>query len=167
MQRVRACVRRHPWRLSPSGRGRTSPIRAISRVGRGICLSRGSCRPQIVCERVAWSGRCAEREFEGMMDAGTSHAEQLDVGGGTVTALRGSGRPRALPVALSSFVGRESELAELRAVLGQARLVTLTGPGGCGKTRLALELVAERLDRPSVGVEWVDLASLADERRVG
>ena len=101
------------------------------------------------------------------MDAGTSHAEQLDAGGGTVTPLRGSGRPRGLPVALTSFVGRESELAQLRAVLGQARLVTLTGPGGCGKTRLALELAAERLDRPSVVVGWVDLASLADERRVG
>ena len=101
------------------------------------------------------------------MDAGTSHAEQLDVGGGTVTPLRAPGRPRGLPVALTSFVGRESELAQLRAVLGQARLVTLTGPGGCGKTRLALELAAERLDRPSVVVGWVDLASLADERRVG
>ena len=65
------------------------------------------------------------------MDAGTSHAEQLDAEGGTVMPLRGSGRPRGLPVALTSFVGRERELAQLRAVLGPARLVTLTGPGGC------------------------------------
>jgi predicted ATPase/DNA-binding CsgD family transcriptional regulator len=100
------------------------------------------------------------------MDAGVSHVE-LDAGGGTVTPLPGARRPRGLPVALTSFVGRESELAELREVLGQARLVTLTGPGGCGKTRLALELAAEWLDRSSVGVGWVDLATLADERRVG
>jgi predicted ATPase/DNA-binding CsgD family transcriptional regulator len=101
------------------------------------------------------------------MDAGISHAEQLDAGGATVTLLPGAGRPRALPVALTSFVGRERELAELDAVLAQARLVTLTGPGGGGKTRLALELAAARLERLSVEVWWVDLASLADERRVG
>src|SRR5262245_9495713 len=101
------------------------------------------------------------------MEAGISHAEQLDAGGATVMLLPGAGRPHGLPVALTSFVGRASELARLDALLEQARLVTLTGPGGCGKTRLALELAAERLDRASIEVWWVDLASLADERRVG
>jgi predicted ATPase/DNA-binding SARP family transcriptional activator len=47
-----------------------------------------------------------------------------------------------LPSALTSFVGRDHELAELRRLLAERRLVTLTGPGGVGKTRLALELVA-------------------------
>ncbi len=46
-----------------------------------------------------------------------------------------------LPVAQSSFVGRERELAELTALAGRSRLLTLTGPGGAGKTRLAIELV--------------------------
>src|SRR5919206_2942659 len=44
-----------------------------------------------------------------------------------------------LPVALSSFVGREREVTEVRRLQGQARLLTLTGPGGVGKTRLALQ----------------------------
>lgn len=101
------------------------------------------------------------------MDAATSHTEQLDAGAGTVTPLRGVAPSRGLPVALTSFVGRESELGELHELLSQARLVTLSGPGGCGKTRLALELAADLLDRTSGGVWWVDLARLADARRVG
>ncbi|WP_330293023.1 AAA family ATPase [Streptomyces sp. NBC_00576] len=44
-----------------------------------------------------------------------------------------------LPASFASFVGRRQETAELRRLLGAARLVTLTGPGGVGKTRLALE----------------------------
>ena len=48
--------------------------------------------------------------------------------------------PGALPVPVSSFVGREQQLADAGTLLGRCRLVTLTGAGGCGKTRLALEL---------------------------
>ena len=54
-------------------------------------------------------------------------------------APRGRERPpHNLPVELSSFVGREKELPEVRRLLENNRLLTLTGPGGCGKTRLAL-----------------------------
>src|SRR5215470_15751772 len=48
----------------------------------------------------------------------------------------------SLPAELASFVGREHELAKVRALLGTSRLVTLTGSGGCGKTRLALRVAA-------------------------
>jgi hypothetical protein len=44
-----------------------------------------------------------------------------------------------LPLQLTSFVGREHEIAEIKNLFGKARLITLTGSGGCGKTRLALE----------------------------
>jgi hypothetical protein len=70
-----------------------------------------------------------------------------------------------LPVALSSFVGREAELAELVQRLGDERLVTLTGAGGCGKTRLALRAASETLERFPDGAWWVELAPLADDRR--
>jgi len=71
-------------------------------------------------------------------------------------------RQRNLPVDLSSFVGREREVAGLRRVLADSRLVTLTGPGGVGKTRLALRAAAE-VDRGfRDGVCFVELAGLHD-----
>src|SRR4029079_18137377 len=73
--------------------GEHPPSGRFLRWAGGIRWSQNSCRPQIGCERVAWFSRCAKRECEGLMDAGTSHAQQLDVGGGTVTPLRAPGRP--------------------------------------------------------------------------
>jgi predicted ATPase/DNA-binding CsgD family transcriptional regulator len=69
--------------------------------------------------------------------------------------------PINLPSELSSFVGRERELAEIKRLLEKSRLLTLTGPGGCGKTRLALAAgeLAEGFDD---GVWLVELAPLAD-----
>ncbi len=103
----------------------------------------------------------------GLVDAGTSHTQQSAGGVATITPLRGVAPARGLPVALTSFVGRDTELAQVHEALRQARLVTLSGPGGCGKTRLALELAADLRDHGSGGVWWVDLAWLADARRVG
>jgi predicted ATPase/class 3 adenylate cyclase/tetratricopeptide (TPR) repeat protein len=70
--------------------------------------------------------------------------------------------PNNLPVALTSFIGREREQAEVRALLGTARLVTLTGAGGAGKTRLALAVAGELLEEYPQGVWLVELAPLAD-----
>jgi predicted ATPase len=68
-----------------------------------------------------------------------------------------------LPRPASSFVGRERERADLVALVRQgARLVTLTGPGGCGKTRLAIEAAAELVSEHRNGVFWVGLAPLRD-----
>lgn len=67
-----------------------------------------------------------------------------------------------IPVALTSFVGREWEVSEVTGALGHARLVTLTGPGGCGKTRLALEVAVRLVDAYRDGVWLVELAALAD-----
>jgi len=74
--------------------------------------------------------------------------------------------PNNLPAELTSFVGREPQLAELRRLLHRSRLITLTGPGGAGKTRLALRLGAELLDRYPEGAWVVDLAPLSDGRLV-
>ena len=68
-----------------------------------------------------------------------------------------------LPRPVSSFVGRDREVAEIDALLRDgARLVTLTGPGGTGKTRLAIESAAELVPEFRNGVFWVGLAGLGD-----
>jgi predicted ATPase/class 3 adenylate cyclase len=71
-------------------------------------------------------------------------------------------RPNNLPAQLTSFVGREEEIAEVRELLGGTRLLTLTGPGGTGKTRLALQTAAETLTEYKDGAFFVDLSSLTD-----
>jgi predicted ATPase/class 3 adenylate cyclase len=70
--------------------------------------------------------------------------------------------PNNLPISLTSFLGREREIAEVTALLEQHRLVTLTGPGGTGKTRLSLEVAAGMTDAFPGGVFWVPLAPLTE-----
>ncbi len=72
------------------------------------------------------------------------------------------GVPSNLPAELSSFVGRAADLEHGARLLGGSRLVTFTGAGGCGKTRLARQLAARVADRFPAGVWWVELAALAD-----
>ena len=67
-----------------------------------------------------------------------------------------------LPVQLTSFVGRDGELVELERLVSARRLVTLTGVGGCGKTRLAVQLGARTGDRWPDGFWLVDLGSVTD-----
>ena len=67
-----------------------------------------------------------------------------------------------LPAQVSSFIGREAELAEVRRLVGGSRLVTLTGAGGAGKTRLALQVAAGLADGTGDGVWFADLAPLGD-----
>ena len=74
--------------------------------------------------------------------------------------------PHNLPVQLSSFIGREPELADVGLLLAEERLVTLVGPGGIGKTRLALQVAAEHLEEFSGGTYFVDLAHVVDPELV-
>ena len=71
-------------------------------------------------------------------------------------------RPNNLPLQLTSFVGREEEIAEVRQLLGRTRLLTLTGAGGTGKTRLALQVANEVLTEYGDGSFFVDLSAVAD-----
>jgi predicted ATPase/class 3 adenylate cyclase len=70
--------------------------------------------------------------------------------------------PNNLPTQLTSFIGRQRELAEAQRLLDGTRLLTLTGPGGTGKTRLALQLGVEVIDRFPDGVYFAGLAPIAD-----
>jgi predicted ATPase/class 3 adenylate cyclase len=73
----------------------------------------------------------------------------------------------ALPVAMSALIGREQEVSELASLFREGhRLITLTGPGGTGKTRLALQVAAEFVDAYPNGVWWVPLAGVADAELV-
>ena len=71
-----------------------------------------------------------------------------------------------LPAPLTSFVGREAELADVERLLGEARLVTLTGVGGAGKTRLALEAAARTVPDWPDGVFFVDFSALSEPHLV-
>jgi predicted ATPase/DNA-binding SARP family transcriptional activator len=76
--------------------------------------------------------------------------------------------PHNLPLPTSSFIGRQRELTELTSLLQRTRLLTLTGPGGAGKTRLAIELARRRLtsgDYPD-GAWFIDLAAIQDGEQV-
>lgn len=72
----------------------------------------------------------------------------------------------ALPPEPTSFVGRRAELHMIGAALGDARLTTLTGAGGCGKTRLAARLARRPVRPPRDGARWVDLARETDPAAV-
>jgi predicted ATPase/class 3 adenylate cyclase len=71
-------------------------------------------------------------------------------------------RPNNLPLQLTSFVGREREIEEVRSLLLGTRLLTMTGPGGAGKTRLALQVAAEVLADFGDGAFFADLSAIAD-----
>jgi predicted ATPase/class 3 adenylate cyclase len=71
-----------------------------------------------------------------------------------------------LPPQLTSFIGREPQVAEIAALLAKARLVTIVGAGGIGKTRTALEVAAELADAYSDGTRFVDLAPITQSNLV-
>ena len=71
-----------------------------------------------------------------------------------------------LPVPLTSFVGRERAVADVRELVQRSRLVTLTGPGGVGKTRLAIEVARRRRARSVAGVAFADLGSVGERAAV-
>ena len=70
--------------------------------------------------------------------------------------------PNNLPIQLTSFIGREREIKEVKELLKQTRLLTLTGSGGCGKTRLALQVAADLLEDYPDGIWFIDLSVLTD-----
>ena len=74
--------------------------------------------------------------------------------------------PNNLPMQLTSFIGRDDQVREARQLLARSRLLTLTGPGGTGKTRLSLEIGANVLDQFPDGVYFVPLSAISDPELV-
>src|SRR6266568_4504696 len=75
-------------------------------------------------------------------------------------------RPNNLPAPTTRFIGREQQIGEIRRLLGSSRLLTLTGAGGCGKTRLALRVAADVSELYVDGVWLIDLAAVTDAELV-
>ncbi len=96
-------------------------------------------------------------------------AEALDTAvspGARVSVGSAAGTRSNLPIQMTSFIGRDRELAEVKALLGKARLLTLTGSGGTGKTRLLLQAAADVQEDFPDGVWLVELAPVLDPQLV-
>jgi class 3 adenylate cyclase len=93
-------------------------------------------------------------------------AAGLEAGFPPLRSLGNPALPNNLPAQLSSFIGRGREVAEVRALVESCRLVTLTGAGGAGKTRLGLQVAAELLDGSGDGVWLAELAAVTDQDAV-
>jgi predicted ATPase len=89
-------------------------------------------------------------------------ADFLDASFPPLSSLDNPELPNNLPCLLSAFIGREREVAEVRDLLQSSRLVTLTGAGGSGKTRLALQAAAELIGSTGDGVWFAELAPITD-----
>jgi predicted ATPase/DNA-binding SARP family transcriptional activator len=127
--------------------------RCLDRAGRGVEAVR-------VCREIR-ARLAAELDLE--VGDEVARLERELTGPRPATGDAGSVR---LPLALTRFVGRERELSEVAALWADHRVVTLTGVGGVGKTRLAVQSAAKRLDRHRDGVRLVELAPLRDDDAV-
>jgi predicted ATPase/class 3 adenylate cyclase len=141
----------------------------VNRAARLMAIGYGG---QVLCS-AATVELVGDGEFA-FSDLGQHRLRDLDrpmhvfqAGGGSFPALGSLDRlPGNLPEQVTSFVGRQREVAELIGLVGAHRLVTLTGPGGVGKTRLAVQVAAELAVAFDDGVWLVELAPVGDPAAV-
>jgi len=98
-----------------------------------------------------------------MTPGGAPHVMACSYDWGGVESMETQSR---LPVGVAAFVGREHERAKVADLVADARVVTLTGPGGCGKTRLAVEVAGDVALRFADGARWVDVQGVREPRLV-
>src|SRR6266508_2190413 len=84
----------------------------------------------------------------------------------TITKLKIKEASSNIPVPLTSFIGRGKELKEIARLVSSSHLLTLTGPGGVGKTRLAIQTAHDSIKKFKDGVFWVGLVGLSDENLI-
>jgi predicted ATPase/DNA-binding CsgD family transcriptional regulator len=143
-------------RLRDIGRGGQTLLSATTAAAVADVLPQGAWLDDLGMHRLADLWR-AERVFElrhGDVAHGVGRLRSLDE------------VPNNLPTQLTSFVGRRDELAAVARLLDEHRLVTLAGSGGCGKSRLAVQVAAEVAHRWPDGVWWVDLSPITDSAMV-
>lgn len=138
---------RHLMRLQAATGNRTGVVRAFN-----------------ACEAVLRKelGVAPDRETQVAYRAALQQAISAAATAPTVPVQRSAGRGN-LPVQLDSLIGREREAEQVGRLLTAHRLVTLIGPGGVGKTRLALRVASDLHPTLPEGAWWVDLASLTDD----
>jgi predicted ATPase/class 3 adenylate cyclase/DNA-binding CsgD family transcriptional regulator len=147
---------------------RCARLRAIAHGGQ-VVLSRAAA--DLVADRLPEDATLQDLGTHRLKDLGRpEHVHQLCHPGLTrefPSLVSLDALPNNLPAQLTSFIGRRTELSELHGLVAESRLVTLTGAGGCGKTRLAVQLAADVIEDHPDGVWWVELASLADASLLG
>jgi predicted ATPase/class 3 adenylate cyclase/DNA-binding CsgD family transcriptional regulator len=147
---------------------RCARLRELAHGGQ-VLVSRAT--HDLVVDRLPAGVRLADRGVHRLRDLGRpEHVHELldDDDPQEFPALRSLDvLPNNLPDQLTSFVGRVGELREIQTALDSTRLLTLTGAGGCGKTRLALQSAADTVDRHLDGSWWVELAPLVSSEQIG
>jgi predicted ATPase/class 3 adenylate cyclase/DNA-binding NarL/FixJ family response regulator len=188
---IQHCMRTHEWPDGPDLRVRVAlhtaeaQLRdegnyfglALSRCARLRELAHGGqvlvsrATHDLVVDRLPTGARLADRGVHRLRDLGRpEHVHELidEDDPQEFPPLRSLDvLPNNLPDQLTSFVGRVGELREIQAALDGTRLLTLTGAGGCGKTRLALQSAADTVDRHLDGSWWVELAPLVSSEQIG
>ncbi len=188
---IQRCMRTHEWPDGPVLRVRVAlhtaeaQLRdegnyfglALSRCARLRELAHGGqvlvsrATHDLVVDRLPTGARLADRGVHRLRDLGRpEHVHELldEDDPQEFPPLRSLDvLPNNLPDQLTSFVGRVGELREIQTALDSTRLLTLTGAGGCGKTRLALQTAADTVDRYLDGSWWVELAPLVSSEQIG
>jgi transcriptional regulator with XRE-family HTH domain len=144
------------------------PVRTLSDLERGVTRTAHKDTAGRLAGALGLDGRARELFVLAARGLASSDDVLAAVHGRPPGAVAAAARalPNKIPAQVASFIGRDRELADVRALVESCRLVTLTGAGGCGKTRLALQVAAGLLDRPGDGVWLVELAAVTDQDAV-
>jgi predicted ATPase/transcriptional regulator with XRE-family HTH domain len=142
--------------------------RAVSDLERGINRTARRDTAGLLAGALGLDGRARELFVSAARGRASAGDVLAAVNGGPPEASAAAVQavPGNLPAQLASFIGRGRELADVRALVRSSRLVTLAGAGGCGKTRLALQVAAGLVDGSGDGVWLVELATVAGQDAV-
>jgi non-specific serine/threonine protein kinase len=109
-----------------------------------------------------WRALAKERSARYARASEMLRAVEAASAGVRISARSGRGAPHNLPAAATSFIGRECACAEVTRLIAEQQLLTLVGPGGCGKTRMALEVASRSLHLTPDGIWFVTLAPVSE-----